>query len=352
MDWLCKGMGLPEEFTSTSAGGGIILSTTSECISNCMIAARSCALKKLKEDNPNLSAAELLPRLTAYCSEESEMYVKKIADLLFVQLRILPTDETYSLQGETVKNAVTNDISEGLVPIFLCVNFGTISSTAIDNLAQIGPLCEKYKMWCHVDASYGGCSLLCEEMRPLCKGLEFADSFNTDADKWCLAHDGFSCLWVKDRKKYCSAFMTASPYPKPEDVNLLYNRQYWGLTPAESFKSLKLWFLIQYRGLSGIREYQRNHIKMAKLFEELLIKDGRFEIMNQVKFGLVCFRLKNTPDEINQELLSQLNESRLIHMTPTQLKGKYTIRFCITSPTPKEADIRKIDNDLSLFIPN
>lgn len=344
-DWLCKSMGLPEAFTSASTGGGVIQSTTPECIFNCMLAARYNALEKLKEENPNMTDIELLPRLVAYCSEESPLYLKRISGVLFIQLRILPTDDKYSLQGDTFKAAVTEDISKGLVPIFVCVNFGTASSTAIDNLGQIGPLCEKYKIWCHVDAGYGGCGLLCDEIRPLCKGIQYADSFNTNADQWCLVHDGCVCLWVKDRKKYCSTFMAASTYPKPDDLNLKYHRKFWGLTMAESFNSLKLWFVILYRGIKGIREYQRNHIKLAKLFAEKLIEDGRFEIMNEVLFGLVCFRLKDVPEEINQELLSQLNGSRLIHMTPTHLKGKYVIRFCITSPHPKDADICKINYD-------
>ena len=34
------------------------------------------------------------------------------------------------------------------------------------------------------------------------------------------------------------------------------------------------------------------HCRLAKKFEELLRKDERFEICNEVLFGLVCFRLK------------------------------------------------------------
>lgn len=34
------------------------------------------------------------------------------------------------------------------------------------------------------------------------------------------------------------------------------------------------------------------HFDLAKKFEQLLTTDGRFEIVNDVQFGLVCFRLK------------------------------------------------------------
>lgn len=36
-------------------------------------------------------------------------------------------------------------------------------------------------------------------------------------------------------------------------------------------------------GISGLQHYIRHHIKLAKRFEELVLKDKRFEICNQVK---------------------------------------------------------------------
>ncbi|TDG38432.1 hypothetical protein AWZ03_015146, partial [Drosophila navojoa] len=42
-------------------------------------------------------------------------------------------------------------------------------------------------------------------------------------------------------------------------------------------------FVLRSYGISGLQHYIRHHIKLAKRFEELVLKDKRFEICNQVK---------------------------------------------------------------------
>lgn len=36
----------------------------------------------------------------------------------------------------------------------------------------------------------------------------------------------------------------------------------------------------------------RQHVRLAKKFERLVKSDQRFEVVNEVVMGLVCFRLK------------------------------------------------------------
>lgn len=55
------------------------------------------------------------------------------------------------------------------------------------------------------------------------------------------------------------------------------------------------------------------HVRLAKLFEKLVLEDGRFEILGRVAMGLVCFRLKG-PNSDSQQLLFVLNDEGNIHM--------------------------------------
>lgn len=43
----------------------------------------------------------------------------------------------------------------------------------------------------------------------------------------------------------------------------------------------------------------------------------------------IFFFLRNS-DEINREFLARINHSGKLHMTPAMVRGKYTIRFCVT----------------------
>lgn len=81
--------------------------------------------------------------------------------------------------------------------------------------------------------------------------------------------------------------------------------RHWGIPLSRRFRSLKLWFVIRMYGIEGLqvctfiwhdlllfKHYIREHVRLAKLFESLLLADDQFEIVGDVIMGLVCFRLK------------------------------------------------------------
>lgn len=51
---------------------------------------------------------------------------------------------------------------------------------------------------------------------------------------------------------------------------------------SRRFRSLKLWFVMRSYGISGLQNYIRNHLALAKQFEALVKKDSRFEVCNEV----------------------------------------------------------------------
>ena len=50
-------------------------------------------------------------------------------------------------------------------PVLVCATVGTTSTTAVDPLAELGPICQKYGVWLHVDAAYAGVSAVVPELR-------------------------------------------------------------------------------------------------------------------------------------------------------------------------------------------
>ena len=59
-----------------------------------------------------------------------------------------------------------------MVPFFVSTTVGTTSCCSFDNVKEIGPICEEYDAWLHVDAAYAGSAMICEEFRPLFEGIE------------------------------------------------------------------------------------------------------------------------------------------------------------------------------------
>ncbi|CAH2000500.1 unnamed protein product [Acanthoscelides obtectus] len=305
-----------------------------------MLAARAHMLVRLKKQYPMVEDGVLLSKLIAYCSKEAHSCVEKAAMICFVKLRILEPDEKNALRGKTLMMAMEEDETMGLIPFFVSTTLGTTSCASFDNLQEIGPVCQKFPgVWLHVDAAYAGNAFICPELKYLLKGVEYADSFNTNPNKFLLIAFDCSTMWVRDKLKLTKALVVNPLYLEhTHSKDLSIDFRHWGIPLSRRFRSLKLWFVFRRFGISGLQNYIRHHIKLAKKFEELVRKDTRFEVCNEVKLGLVCFRLKGT-DQLNKQLLLNINESGRLHMVPAQVNEKYIIRFSVNDVNAKEADI-------------
>ncbi|KAI5710457.1 hypothetical protein M8J75_008764 [Diaphorina citri] len=370
LDWLGKAIGLPEKFLMyppqgknattpndidmniedymtpanqpQSLGGGVIQSSASECIFVCMLSARAQAISKLKKIHPFVDEGVLLSKLMAYCSKEAHSCVEKAAMMAFVRLKILEPDDKNSLRGATLRQVMQQDETMGYIPFFVSTTLGTTSCCSFDNLAEIGPVAKEFDVWLHVDGAYAGSSFICPEFRPFMNGIEYADSFNVNVNKWLLTAFDSSCLWVADRYKLTSALVVDPLYLQHGHEGAIDYR-HWGIPLSRRFRSLKLWFVIRTYGLSGLQKYIRRHCELAKLFEGKVRRDPRFEISNDVRLGLVCFRLRSEnnliADQNNRKLLEDINASGRLHMVPASVHDKYVIRFCVTAQNANEKDI-------------
>lgn len=82
--------------------------------------------------------------------------MEKAGFLGSMTMRLLPTDETNCLRGDTLLKSVEEDIEAGLIPCYVVATHGTTGTCAFDKLDELGPVCKKYDMWLHVDAAYAG----------------------------------------------------------------------------------------------------------------------------------------------------------------------------------------------------
>ena len=60
----------------------------------------------------------------------------------FVKLRILEPDDQCVLRGDRLKEAMMEDIENGLYPFFVSTTLGTTGCCAFDRLDEIGPVCK------------------------------------------------------------------------------------------------------------------------------------------------------------------------------------------------------------------
>ncbi|KAB2074656.1 hypothetical protein E1A91_A07G168100v1 [Gossypium mustelinum] len=344
LDWLAKMLKLPEDFLSAGQGGGVIQGTASEAVLVVLLAARDKVLRRVGKD--------ALEKLVVYASDQMHSSLQKACQIAGIHpenCRLLKATSStnYALSPEFLSETISQDLTIGLIPFFLCATVGTTSSTAVDPLLSLGKIAKSNGMWFHVDAAYAGSACVCPEFRHYMDGVEEADSFNMNAHKWFLTNFDCSALWVKDRSALVQALSTNPEYlkNKASQANMVVDYKDWQVPLGRRFRSLKLWMVLRLYGLENLQCYIRNHIKLAKHFENLIAQDPRFEVVTPRIFSLVCFRLlpvrndESHGNKLNHQLLDAVNSTGSAFISHTVLSGKYILRFAVGAPLTEEKHV-------------
>ena len=168
-----------------------------------------------------------------------------------------------------------------------------------------------------------------------------------NAHKWFLTNFDCSLLWIKDRNALVQALSTNPEFlkNKASQANLVVDYKDWQIPLGRRFRSLKLWMVLRLYGLENLQSYIRNHIDLAKCFEDLVAQDSRFEIVTPRIFSLVCFRLlpphndETYATKLNHDLLDTVNSTGKIFVSHTVLSGKYVLRFAVGAPLTEERHV-------------
>ncbi|KAJ8973717.1 hypothetical protein NQ317_009311, partial [Molorchus minor] len=331
MDWLGKMLNLPKEFLACSGGkgGGVIQGTASEATLVALLGAKARAISRAKKEHPEMNDADIVAKLVGYTSSQSHSSVERAGLLGGVKLRSLQPDETNRLRGETLENAIKGRF-RGWPYSILLNTLGTTSSCTFDRLDELGPVCNEFNVWLHVDAAYAGSAFICPEYR--------ADSFNFNPHKWLLVNFDCSAMWLKDPSWLVDAFNVDPLYLKHEQQGSAPDYRHWQIPLGRRFRALKLWFVLRLYGVENLQAHIRKQIGLAHYFESLVTSDDRFEITEEVIMGLVCFRVKGT-NEINEAFLKRLNGKGVIHLVPSKIKDTYFLRLAICSRFTEKSDI-------------
>jgi aromatic-L-amino-acid decarboxylase len=271
-------------------------------------------------------------RRAVLCSEEAHSSVAKACRLLELELRTIPVDDDFRMRVDRL----AEELARGDV-CAVVATVGTTSTTSVDPLPEIGPLCKEHGAWLHVDAAYAGSAAVCPEFRWALAGVELADSFIVNAHKWLFTPMDCSCLFTARPDDLRAAFSLVPEYLRtPEDA---LNLMEYGPALGRRMRALKLWAVLRFYGREGLQDNIRSSLRLAALVEELVEADARFELCAPRPFSTVCFRLVGS-DETNEALLERVNASGVAFLSHTRLRDRYVIRWAIANVRTSEEDIR------------
>jgi aromatic-L-amino-acid decarboxylase len=336
VDWLREGLGLPLEFD------GVFNDTASTSTLAGLAAAR-----QLAGGHASQAGLRSSPPMRFYTSAHAHSSVTRAAMILGIGregVRTVPVDDRLAMDPEALREAIGEDRAAGWLPAAVVATIGTTSTTAIDPVDRIASVAEAEHLWLHVDAAYAGPAALIPAMRHHFAGWERADSIVVNPHKWMFTPFDCSLLLTRRMAVLRDALSLVPEYLRTYDGKDT-GRDYSEYVPqlGRRARGIKMWMLLRYFGLSGLRVRIEHHLELARELADWIEADPDAELLFPVPFATVCFRMRprryagreREPDvagrlnELNEHVMNLVNGSGGLFISHTRIDDVFVLRAAI-----------------------
>ena len=330
INWFRQWFGLPE------GAGGLMTSGGSAAALHAFVAAREAA------GNPE--------RPVTYMSDQShssQVRAARIVGIMQDGIRLLPTDASGRIDPGEVAEAIAADRSAGYTPMVVCANAGTATGGAVDPLPALANICDAERVWFHIDAAYGGFSILTPRGAAALRGIDRADSISTDPHKWLFQPYEAGCILVRDVGALERAFSMQHDVLQDSVWGAKHaNMADYGLQLSRSFRALKIWMSIQTFGMAAFRAAIENGLDLAARAADYARESRTLEFVSE-SLGIVCFRAN--PGGVGEDVLASMNRKVLARMfwggqsflSSTVVNRRFVLRLCIVNHNTTWDDVRE-----------
>lgn len=337
VDWLRQMVGL------SPAWSGVIQDTASTSTLLALICARERTTQfSLARGGLQAEAKPLLVYVSAY-SHSSVDKAALLAGFGRDNVRVIQADHNFAFDPAALEAAIQADLAQGKQPCAVVATTGTTTTTALDPIAAIAEITQRYGLWLHVDTALAGSAMILPECRWMWAGIEQADSLVMNPHKWLGAAFDCTTYYVRDPEHLVRVMGTNPSYLQSAADNRVKNYRDWGIPLGRRFRALKLWALIREQGVTGLQARLRRDLANAQWLAEQVRARPNWEVLAPVPLQTVCIR--HAPPGVEGAALDQhtlawvdrVNRSGGAYLTPATLAGRWMVRVSIGAyPTERE----------------
>ncbi|WP_081212157.1 pyridoxal phosphate-dependent decarboxylase family protein [Salegentibacter sediminis] len=330
MKWLVSLTGLPQDSFGVFTSGGTAANLSA------LVTARE-EWRARDAENENLKALIIT-------SGGAHSSIKAMAKVMDAEVVLADCGDEH-LTGAELQEAVNNLSKQDRKRLFAVVaTGGTTNAGIIDELDTIADVCEKERIWLHVDCAYGGGALAALSVRDLFKGIERSDSITIDPHKWLFSPYDCGAVIYKDMELAKNAHSQKGAY-----LEIFKDEGARGFNPADyqiqltrRVRGMPLWFSLAMHGTNKYRQAIERGIELAKIAEKKVKEDEHFELVRPSSLSVVLFKRKGWTPEMYRDWTYKNHREGFALVTPTIWNGETVVRFCFINPDTTEKDIDMI----------
>nr|CAH0113551.1 unnamed protein product [Daphnia galeata] len=245
-----------------------------------------------------------IAELVAFTSQEGHYSIAKAAHWIGLgtdNLIIVASDSTGEMIPAELENKIVKALEQKKVPFFVNATAGTTVLGAYDPLEPLALVCQKYGVWLHVDAAWGGAAIVSKKYRSLMHGIDLVDSVAWNLHKMLGAPLQCSAFLTKheDILHRCNSASATYLFQTDKFYDVSYDTGDKSVQCGRKIDAFKLWLMWKARGDQGLEEMVDNAFECAEYFSDQISQRSGFRlVLSKPNCTNVCFwyiprRLRN-----------------------------------------------------------
>ncbi|MCG9683172.1 putative pyridoxal-dependent aspartate 1-decarboxylase [Vibrio sp. Isolate23] len=250
--------------------------------------------------------------LAVLVSERGHYSLKKAADVLGIGqegLVAVKTDANNRICPEALRDSISQLKQQNIKPFAVVGVAGTTETGSIDPIADIAEICRNENCHFHIDAAWGGATLMSNNYRHLLNGVELADSITIDAHKQLYIPMGAGMVLFKEPEAMKSIEHHAQYILRKGSKDLGSHT----LEGSRSGMAMLVYAAMHIISRPGYELLIDQSIEKAKYFAELIKQQDDFELVSEPELCLLTYRylpsdIRRALEKANNQQKSELNE--------------------------------------------
>ncbi|XP_019327415.1 PREDICTED: glutamate decarboxylase 1 [Aptenodytes forsteri] len=249
-----------------------------------------------------------VPKLVLFTSEHSHYSIKKAGAALGFgtdNVILIKCNERGKIIPADLEAKILEAKQKGYIPLFVNATAGTTVYGAFDPIQEIADICEKYNLWLHVDAAWGGGLLMSRKHRHKLNGIERANSVTWNPHKMMGVLLQCSAILVREKGilQGCNQMCAGYLFQQDKQYDVTYDTGDKAIQCGRHVDIFKFWLMWKAKGTVGFENQINKCLELAEYLYTKIKNREEFEMVfeGEPEHTNVCFwyippSLRGMPD--------------------------------------------------------
>ena len=301
----------------------------------CLAAARHEVLHRTGW-NVEEQGLQRAPRVTVLVGEEVHISVIGALRMLGIGAQEpvrVPSDG----QGRMKPDALSQALEAVKGPVIVCLQAGNVNTGASDPFVALVAAAHAHGAWAHVDGAFGLWAAAVPQLRHQVEGIEWADSWTTDAHKWLnVPYDSGLAIVAHPAPHRAAMSLHASYLIRGDDEERV--GMDWVPESSRRGRVIPLYALLRALGRVGIQEMVNRNCRLARRMATALAAEPGISILNDVVLNQVLVRFGGS-DQITREVIARVQAEGTCWAGGARWQGVDVMRISVSNWSTTETDI-------------